>query len=99
MHVTGFNLVSVSLNFRLVSVSLNCQLVSVSFNFRFRFWDYCIQVVVTLAYLSLSYAPWSEGGCLSSAKLRSTDSVNPRAVLSRVRPRYRPLLCVTSSLS
>ncbi len=24
--------------------------------------------------------------CLSSAKLRSTDSVNPRAVLSRVRP-------------
>jgi hypothetical protein len=31
-------------------------------------------------------------GCLSSAKLRSTDSVNPRAVLSRVRPRYRHLL-------
>jgi hypothetical protein len=30
--------------------------------------------------------------CLSPAKLRSTDSVNPRAVLSRVRPRYRPLL-------
>ena len=30
--------------------------------------------------------------CLSSAKLRSTDSVNPRAVLSRVRPRYRHLL-------
>jgi hypothetical protein len=29
------------------------------------------------------------GGCLSSAKLRSTDSVNPRAVLSRVLPRYR----------
>ena len=29
------------------------------------------------------------GPCLSSAKLRSTDSVNPRAVLSRVRPRYR----------
>jgi hypothetical protein len=27
--------------------------------------------------------------CLSSAKLRSTDSVDPRAVLSRVRPRYR----------
>ena len=27
--------------------------------------------------------------CLSSVKLRSTDSVNPRAVLSRVRPRYR----------
>jgi hypothetical protein len=41
----------------------------------------------------------SEEHCLSSAKLRSTDSVNPRAVLSRVRPRYRPLLCVTSSLS
>ena len=32
------------------------------------------------------------GLCLSSAKLRSTDSVNPRAVLSRVRPRYRHLL-------
>ena len=30
--------------------------------------------------------------CLSSAKLRSTDSVNPRAVLSRVRPRCRHLL-------
>ena len=30
--------------------------------------------------------------CLSSAKLRSTDSVNPRAVLSRVLPRYRHLL-------
>ena len=30
--------------------------------------------------------------CLSSAKLRSTDSVNPRAVLSRLRPRYRHLL-------
>jgi hypothetical protein len=30
--------------------------------------------------------------CLSSANLRSTDSVNPRAVLSRVRPRYRHLL-------
>ena len=27
--------------------------------------------------------------CLSSAKLRSTDSVNPRSVLSRVLPRYR----------
>ena len=26
--------------------------------------------------------------CLSSAKLRSTDSVNPRAVLSQVHPRY-----------
>ena len=49
-------------------------------------------VIVTLAYLSLSYAPWSEGGCLSSAKIRSTDSVNPRAVLSRVRPRSRHLL-------
>jgi hypothetical protein len=68
---------------------------SVSFNFRFfRLLDYCyrFQAIVTLAYLSLSYAPWSEGGCLSSAKLRSTDSVNPRAVLSRVRPRYRHLL-------
>ena len=31
----------------------------------------------------------SQAFCLSSAKLRSTDSVNPRAVVSRVRPRYR----------
>jgi hypothetical protein len=30
--------------------------------------------------------------CLNSAKLRSTGSINPRAVLSRVRPRYRHLL-------
>jgi hypothetical protein len=31
--------------------------------------------------------------CLSSAKLRSTDGVNPRAVLLRdLRPRYRHLL-------
>jgi hypothetical protein len=30
--------------------------------------------------------------CLSPAKLRSTDSVNPRSVVSRVRPRYSPLL-------
>jgi hypothetical protein len=51
--------------------------------------DFKSQVIVMLAYLSLKCAPWSEGGCLSSAKLRSTDSVNPRAVLSRVRPRYR----------
>ena len=27
--------------------------------------------------------------CLSSAKLRSTDNANPRAVLSRALPRYR----------
>jgi hypothetical protein len=33
--------------------------------------------------------PLNQKSCLSSAKLRSTDSVNPRAVLSRVRPRYR----------
>ena len=67
------------------------SIVSVSFNFVFRFWLYCIdsKLLLRYPYLSLSYAPWSEGGCLSSAKLRSTDSVNPRAVLSRVRPRYR----------
>jgi len=43
-------------------------------------------------YVSLSVSKLRSlergGGCLSSAKLRSTDSVNPRAVLSRVRPRY-----------
>jgi len=39
---------------------------------------------VTVGYLSLLFAPWSEGGCLSPAKLRSTDSVYPRVVLSRV---------------
>ena len=88
MHVTGFT-GTVSVNWS-VSVSIfrfGCQF---QFSF-FRLLDYCyrFQAMVTLAYLSLSYAPWSEGGCLSSAKLRSTDSVNPRAVLSRVRPRYR----------
>jgi hypothetical protein len=88
MHVTGFNWS--------VSDSIINWSVSVSF-FVFRFWftvtiDFKSQVIVTLAYLSLRYAPWSEGGCLSPAKLRSTDSVNLRAVLSRVRPRYRPLL-------
>ena len=91
MHVTGFNFVS--FNFRFVSVKLNCQLVSVSLNFRFFVSGITdIDSKLSLAYLSLSYAPWIEGGCLSSAKLRSTDRVNPRAVLSRVRPRYSPLL-------
>jgi len=99
MHVAGFNLVSVSLNFQFCQCQTQLS-VSVSISF-FRFWLYCIdsKLLLRYPYLSLSYAPWSEGGCLSSAKLRSTDSVNPRAVLSRVRPRYRPLLCVTSSLS
>jgi hypothetical protein len=92
MHITGFNWS--------VSGSIINWSVSVSI-FVFRFWftvisffviDFKSQVIATLAYLSLRYAPWSEGGCLSPAKLRSTDSVNPRAVLSRVRPRYRPLL-------
>jgi hypothetical protein len=98
MHVTGFSWS--------VSDSIINWSVSVSI-FVFRFWftvisifryvydrfsDFKSQVIVTLAYLSLKYAPWSEGGCLSPAKLRSTDSVSPRAVLSRVRPRYRPLL-------
>ena len=78
--------VSVSI-FNFVSVRLNCQC---QIQFRFfvsGFTD--IDSKLRYPYLSLSYAPWSEGGCLSSAKLRSTDSVNPRAVLSRVRPRYR----------
>ncbi len=39
----------------------------------------------------ISYSKLSED-CLRSPKLRSTDSVNPRSVLSRVRPRYRHLL-------
>ena len=30
---------------------------------------------------------WSEGGCLSPAKLRPTDSVNPRSMLTRASPR------------
>ena len=34
----------------------------------------------------------SDSLCLSPAKIRSTDSKNPWAVLSRVRPRYRHLL-------
>jgi len=33
--------------------------------------------------LSVSYRSWSEGGCLSPAKLRPTDSVNPRSMLTR----------------
>ena len=80
--------VSVSI-FNFVSVRLNCQC---QFQFRFfvsGFTDIDSKLLLRYPYLSLSYAPWSEGGCLSSAKLRSTDSVNPRAVLSRVRPRYR----------
>ena len=67
MHVAGFNLVSVSLNFRFVSVRLNCQLVSVSFNFRFfvsGITDIDSKLLLRYPYLSLSYAPWSEGGCL-----------------------------------
>ena len=97
MHVAGFNLVSVSLNFQFCQCQTQLSVsVSISF-FVSGFTD--IDSKLRYPYLSLSYAPWSEGGCLSSAKLRSTDSVNPRAVLSRVRPRYRPLLCVTSSLS
>ena len=96
MHVTGFTW-TVSVNW---SVSVSIFRFECQFQFSILL-DYCyrFQSMVTLAYLSLSYAPWSEGGCLSSAKLRSTDSVNPRAVLSRVLPRYRPLLCVTSSSS
>ena len=37
--------------------------------------------------LSVSYRSWSEGGCLSPAKLRPTDSVNPRSMLTRASPR------------
>ena len=87
MHVAGFNLVSVSLNFQFCQCQTQLSVsVSISF-FVSGFTD--IDSKLRYPYLSLSYAPWSEGGCLSSAKLRSTDSVNPRAVLSRVRPRYR----------
>ena len=80
--------VSVSI-FNFVSVRLNCQC---QFQFRFfvsGFTDIDSKLLLRYPYLSLSYAPWSEGGCLSSAKLRSTDSVNPRAVLSRALPHYR----------
>jgi hypothetical protein len=96
MYVTGFSWS--------VSDSIINWSVSVSI-FVFRFWftvisifryvycyDFKSQVIVTLAYLSLKYVPWSEGGCLTPSKVRSTDSVNPRAVLLRVRPRYRHLL-------
>jgi hypothetical protein len=87
MHVAGFNLVSVSLNFQFCQCQTQLSVSdSISF-FVSGFTD--IDSKLRYPYLSLSYAPWSEGGCLSSAKLRSTDSVNPRAVLSRVRPRYR----------
>jgi hypothetical protein len=97
MHVTGFDWsVSVSIINWSVSVSIFCILfwftvISIFVTITTTI-DFKSQVIVTLAYLSLKYAPWSEGGCLSSAKLRSTDSVNPRAVLWRVRPRYRHLL-------
>jgi len=37
--------------------------------------------------LSVSYRSWSEGGCLSPAKLQPTDSVNPRSMLTRASPR------------
>ncbi len=79
---------------QLVSVSLNHQLVSVSFNFRFFvFFGLLLRLKSqVIDYVSLSVSTLRSlergGGCLSSAKLRSTDSVNPRAVLSRVRPRY-----------
>jgi hypothetical protein len=76
--------VSDSINNWSVSVSIFVSFLALLLRYRF-------QAIVTLTYLSLSFAPWSEGGCLSSANLSSTDSVNPRAVLSRVRPRYRHL--------
>ena len=48
--------------------------------------DVKFQVQVTVI-LSVSYRSWSEGGCLSPAKLRPTDSVNPRSMLTRASPR------------
>ena len=82
MHVTGFNWsVSDSIINWSVSVSIFVFVSGIT--------DIDSKLLLRYPYLSLSYAPWSEGGCLSSAKLRSTDSVNPRAVLSRVLPRYR----------
>ena len=82
--------VSVSIFVLSVSDSIVSWSVSVSiFVFVSGITDIDSKLLLRYPYLSLSYAPWSEGGCLSSAKLRSTDSVNPRAVLSRVRPRYR----------
>jgi hypothetical protein len=85
MHVTGFDFVSV--RFSVVSVRLNYQL-SVS-----RFFVSGITASIpSYRYVSLSVSKLRSLERVSSAKLRSTDSVNPRAVLSRVRPRYRPLL-------
>jgi len=82
--------VSVSIFVLSVSDSIVSWSVSVSiFVFVSGITDIDSKLLLRYPYLSLSYAPWSEGGCLSSAKLRSTDSVNPRAVLSRVLPRYR----------
>ncbi len=85
--------VSVSIS-NFVSVRLNCQ-CQIQFRFFVSGFTDIDSKLLRYPYLSLSYAPWSEGGCLSSAKLRSTDSVNPRAVLSRVRPRYRPLQAIS----
>ena len=86
------SILSVSVSIFVLSVSDSSVSWSVSvsiFVFVSGITDIDSKLLLRYPYLSLSYAPWSEGGCLSSAKLRSTDSVNPRAVLSRVRPRYR----------
>jgi hypothetical protein len=108
MCVTGFNwTVSVSI-IKLVSVSFKFSffvlvlLLSYRFHYDNDSHGACSKIgsrqddrfqVSSYRCVSLSV---SKVRCLerggSSAKLRSTDSANPRAVLSRVRPRYRHLL-------
>jgi len=74
----------------ILSVSVSIFVLSVSiFVFVSGITDIDSKLLLRYPYLSLSYSPWSEGGCLNSAKLRSTDRVNPRAVLLRALPRYR----------
>ena len=94
MHVTGFNWsVSDSIINWSVSDSIINWSVSVSI-FVFLFLGLLISIP-SYRYVSLSVSKLcflERGGCLTSAKLGSTDSVNPRSVISRVRPRYRPLL-------
>jgi hypothetical protein len=55
---------------------------------------YRFQAIVTLAYLSLSFAPWSEGGCLSSAKLKCWERENSETLVhsnTNSRAKERPL--------
>jgi hypothetical protein len=57
-------------------------------------WDISLAIVSVRREAAAADALSSALRCtlLQIIKLRSTDSVNPRAVLSRVCPRYRHLL-------